>query len=444
MSKLISSKKPLIKNLFTFKKSIVFILVIILIFFAYPFIIKNDKKPTYQTEKAENRSLIVSVSGTGVISSGNNVQITTSVSGLVKNVYVKNGDIVSQGEKIAEIELDKESNQKMASAWASYLGALNSLKNAQASKMSADAQMWQEHKAQLDAENTLNYKNGNSVNQSTKKDYTDLEKLSVDSAKTQADKSWQASEFKYKEADAAVNSAQAQLNSAWLAYEQTTSSITAPTSGTISNMVVVPGTFITQSSSSSNSTTTSQIIGAIHVGNNNTQATITITEIDAPHILPKQKATMTIDAFPNKTFTGSVLTINTSGQTSSGVTTYPTTILFDAPLDNMYPNMAVTAKIITEMKSDIITIPSSAIQNNNGENTVKIIEDGKTEPMSVIVETGISNDTQTEIISGLKEGDNIVTGTINQQRTKTGTKTSVFGGMSGTRGGMTGGNIRSN
>jgi HlyD family secretion protein len=147
--------------------------------------------------------------------------------------------------------------------------------------------------------------------------------------------------------------------------------------------------------------------------------------MDITKIKVGQKATMTLDAYPNKTFTGKVTTINTNGSVSSNVTTYPTTISFDDTDTVIYPNMAVGAQIITDIKDGILLVPSSAITGTGDSATVKVLKSGKVQQIPVI--TGSSNDTQTEITSGLNEGDTIITSTSSTMP-GTSTTTSPFGG----------------
>ena len=167
-----------------------------------------------------------------------------------------------------------------------------------------------------------------------------------------------------------------------------------------------------------------------------------MTEIDVTTIKAEQKVSITMDAFPDKTFTGKVLGVDTSGSISAGVTTYSVIVILDATSIDIYPNMAVTADIITNIKKDVVLVSSDAIQTDNGEATVKIMKDNKIS--TVTVETGASNDTQTEIVSGVSEGDRIVTNsgvattTKSSSSTSSNSSTSPFSGMGG-MGGMSGG-----
>jgi multidrug efflux pump subunit AcrA (membrane-fusion protein) len=126
-----------------------------------------------------------------------------------------------------------------------------------------------------------------------------------------------------------------------------------------------------------------------------------------------------------------VLAVNTTGSTNSSVTTYAVTIVLDPTELEIYSNMAVSANIITDIQSDVLLVPSTAIQSLNEQNIVQIMKDGVVS--SVNVEIGTANDSETIITSGLSEGDVVVTATVNatQNKTKnTAATTSVFSGMS--------------
>ncbi len=188
------------------------------------------------------------------------------------------------------------------------------------------------------------------------------------------------------------------------------------------------------SSSSNSSSDATQSVGIITNPKNQITASVSLTEIDVVKVNSGQKVTLTMDAFPDKTFTGQVLAINTNGQSSSGVTSYPTIIVFDNSISNMYPNMSVNANIIIDSKTDILTVPSSSIQSSNGVSIVKVMKDNQVS--EVIVETGISDNTNTEIVSGLNEGDVVITSTSTVKTTSPSTTTkSVFSG-SGMGGGF--------
>ncbi|MBU1727887.1 efflux RND transporter periplasmic adaptor subunit [Patescibacteria group bacterium] len=171
-------------------------------------------------------------------------------------------------------------------------------------------------------------------------------------------------------------------------------------------------------------------------------AEISMNEVDVAKIKTGARATLTFDAIEELTITGEVVEIDSVGAVEQGVVTYNVKISFDTQDERVKPAMSVSASIITEMKQDVLTVPNSAIKSQNNKSYVEVLDYhiepsnngngnigliSKTPPKRIAVETGISNDFQTEIISGLEEGDEIITRTILPTTTKTTTAPSIFG-----------------
>jgi multidrug efflux pump subunit AcrA (membrane-fusion protein) len=403
-------------------------------YFGYTkFFVKQDTIK-YTTSVAEKGTLIVSVTSSGNITSGNSVNITTTSTGTVSKVYVKNGDTVKQGQKIAELVLDQDSQQRQANAYASYLNSVSSSKNSTQSKQSSQASLESARKTVLDAQNAYD-KMIDNISKGTQS-YNDLEKLSIQSVLTNARQNFTALETKYNSSDYSISASNASVTSAMLAYKQTSSIITAPIGGVVSRFVLNPGISVSgTSSSSSNNSVSTQVLGAIIKPQGSIQAVVNLSEIDVTKVEPGQKVTITLGAFPNKTFTGSVLMVNTNGSVSSGVTTYPATITIDTDINNIYPNMSVTANIITLVKDNAILVPVAGIQTSNGVSSARILKNGIVS--TVTVETGDSNSSEIVVTSGINEGDAVVTSSSSTStKTSTTTSGSAFGGIGG------GGNVR--
>jgi multidrug efflux pump subunit AcrA (membrane-fusion protein) len=178
-----------------------------------------------------------------------------------------------------------------------------------------------------------------------------------------------------------------------------------------------------------------------------------MNEVDVSKIKLGQKATITFDAIENLSMTGTVVEIDTLGTVSQGVVSYNVKIAFDTKDDQVKPGMSISASIITDSKIDVLMVPSSAIKTNDTTKYIQMFTTplslpfagsqgtpSKETPTQIQVEIGISDDTNTEIISGIKEGDQIVSRTITNS-TKTTTSSSLLGGT-GTRGiGGGGGNF---
>lgn len=394
----------------------------------------STAEPQYKTSQVKKGNIIQSISVTGSITSGNNTNIYTGASGVVSAVYAKNGDTVKQGQKIAQIKLDQDGQKKQNTAWAAYLSAKNAVASAEQNKLTLENSLESSKLAFNQAQDALN-----KIDDFTK---TDLQKEVIHTNYSTSKRSLTLAEQKYANADSAISIAKTQLSAAWYSYQQSSNIIYAPASGVLTNFALTEGMSVTNlsstNSSASNNDAATQSVGIIVNPDNQTTATVSLTEIDVTSVKPDQKVMITMDAFPDKTFTGKVLAINTNGQASNGVTSYPTMIIFDNSLSNMYPNMSVSADIIVDSKTDVLIVPTAAISHTDGVSTIKVMKDNQISQVSV--EVGISDNSHSEIISGLNEGDTVVTD-INNSGVKTNnspaTTKSVFGG--GGFGGMGGG-----
>lgn len=406
-------------------KKVVIIVVMIAIgwFGVRPAIVGSQQQQIqYQTSSAEKGTLITSVTASGTVSSGSNASITSSATGIVQEIYVENGDTVAEGDPIALIKLDKSSQQQQTQSWASYLSAKNSLESAKAKINSLQAAAFK-------------------ANQTFINDAVARGLATDDPTYIQENALWLQAEADYNNQAGVIKQTEVALSSAWLSYSQLSPTITAPMSGVVSNLSITSGLTISGSNTTSSTGSTigsntgsSQTIGTITLEDGTPQVSVNLTEIDVVKVKPGQKVTLTLDSHPDKTFTGKVSAVNTNGSVSSGVTTYPATITFDTAVDTIYPNMAVNATIITDIKNNVILVPSGAVQTSNGTSTVRVMKAGQ--PTSVQVEVGGSNDTQTEILSGVNVGDTVVTGQTSGATTPGSTgATSPFGN---TRGGVGG------
>ncbi len=381
-------------------------------------------KTSYQTATAQIGTLIVSVSASGSISGANSAQVTTQASGVVSKIYVKNGDTVKTGDPIADIDLDMDGKQRSAAALASYQNAQNQLNSAQAQMFSLQSTLFSKWKTYTDIAANTTYQNSDGSPNSSNRTLTQFTTVQDD---------WFAAEANYKNQQNVVSAAQTSVGSAWANYLKSSPTIYAPISGTINGLSLQIGSVLTAQTSTTG-TSTSQRIANIKTAAT-PMAVVALSEIDVPKLAVGDKTTLTMDAFPGATFTGKVVSIDTTGTVTSGVTTYPAYIQFDTTVDGIYPNMGVDAKIITKVKDNVIMVPSAAIQMANGQTTVRIMKSGNVSTVDVTV--GDASDAQTEIVTGISEGDSVVTGTTSTAPSQT--ARSAFSGFGGGGGGGRGG-----
>ncbi|MDH7476063.1 MAG: efflux RND transporter periplasmic adaptor subunit [Microgenomates group bacterium] len=398
---------------------LVFILIILITVF---FVLKNknEKQQKYQTTKVAKETLIESVSASGQIISSSSQIVYTQATGMVKAVYVKNGQFVKKGEKILEIELDQTGQQKYQTALANYLSAKNNLDSAQNNLYTLQADMFDKWETFYNLATSSTYQNADGSPNETNRQLPEF---------LIAKNNWLAAEAKYKNQQNQIQQTQASLSSAWASYQLASPLITAPVGGKINDLIYETGMII----GGLDSDTSSSNIKIATIKNESTSfGKFTVSEIDVSKIKSGQKATITIDALPDKTFTGEVIAIDQTGEVISSVVDYPLTIKFDSFSDEVLPNMSATANIIINKKINVLTVPLTAIIKQNDLNYLRVLKKGQI--ILTPVEIGISSDTKTEVIGGISEGDEIVTSTISNSSTSTGQSPfSNFGIGGGTR-----------
>ena len=410
-----------VKNFIARRKKLTAILIIILIILglsAWRFLGGKGQQPQYQTANVERGTIVSSVSASGQVISSNLVNITSSATGIVKDVFVTDGEQVVSGQKILEVTLDQAGQAKNAQAYSSYLSAKNSLDSANANAYSLRSAKDTAWKKFYDLATSSQYQNS---------DGTPREDMRNSSAEFQSDQAdWLAAEAKYKNQTAVISQAQQAVSSAWLSYEQSSPIVTSPMSGTIDNITYVPGMILAQQASTTNNANQRVAV----VKNESTPIiSVNLSEIDVPKAKVDQKATVTFDSIADKTFTGKVISVDRIGATTSGVTSYPAIIQIDTDNEEILPNMAATANVIIETKDNVLSVPASAIQNTTGQTTVNILKNGQPQEVSVV--TGISSSAQTEIVSGLAEGETVVVQTTTQQGQGSNQGTSPFSTFGG-------------
>ncbi len=133
---------------------------------------------------------------------------------------------------------------------------------------------------------------------------------------------------------------------------------------------------------------------------------ITVDEMDILSVEVGQEATITLDAFPGQSFTGTVTSINESGSNSGGSSKYTAIITMDRE-DGMLAGMNASAKITLSTTEDVLIVPETALLEEDGATYVYTTYDEETDTLGGLIEVtiGTSDGTNVEITSGLEEGD---------------------------------------
>ncbi len=136
--------------------------------------------------------------------------------------------------------------------------------------------------------------------------------------------------------------------------------------------------------------------------------TIKVDEIDIPGVAQGQEAAVSVDALPGAKLKGRVTFVSPLPVIQGGVVQYEVKIGFDVPEGSpLKAGMSSNATIATGQRSNVLLVPSRAITRNKaGKATVKLVVSGQAQER--VVQTGVSNSADTEILSGLNEGDTIL------------------------------------
>jgi RND family efflux transporter MFP subunit len=357
------------------KKSYLIIIALIIIGGGYYWYRAANQTITpvqYKTATVEKGAITTSISASGNVVVDQSVNIDPTITGTVSNLSVNVGDSVKKGQLLFNI-INDQLGIDASSASNSLLQAKQSLESAKASEKQAEYDLDHNHSG-LATKNILENK-------------LNAAKISLNAAKEN------------------VKVVGARYQNALTDAKKR--NVVAPINGTVNAVNIKNGDDLSRLSSSSNSQ------APIIIGDLNTlKAQVEVNEVDVSNVNIGQKATMTFNAIDGLMLTGKVEKMDSLGTLTSGVVTYNVTLGFDSSDPRIRPAMSVSTSIITGVKQDIIIIPNSAVKSQNGSSYVQILKDGRTTPQRTLVEIGISNNTETEIINGVNVGDKVVTQTI--------------------------------
>ncbi|HWJ03029.1 MAG TPA: efflux RND transporter periplasmic adaptor subunit, partial [Verrucomicrobiae bacterium] len=166
------------------------------------------------------------------------------------------------------------------------------------------------------------------------------------------------------------------------------------------------------------------------------QITVPVDEADLGSVKVDQSVALTLSAYPDKKFSGKVTQVAPTGKTQNNVTMFDVTVVAPNTDSLMKPGMSANVSIIVAQKNNVLTVPSEAVKGSGEQRSVQLApESPATQPQSKRVQIGLDDGTNAEVLQGLQEGDQVVTGTKTQ---KTTTNTQSGGGNRGGVGGMFG------
>jgi HlyD family secretion protein len=135
-----------------------------------------------------------------------------------------------------------------------------------------------------------------------------------------------------------------------------------------------------------------------------------VDEADIAHVYMGQPARIKVESFRDRVFNGKVTKIAPLGVEKDNVTTFEVRVSIDNPTGELKANMTANAEILLDEHKGVLTVPENAVIYDGQKNaTVEVPDKNQKEgKRKVPVKVGLSNGSQTEILSGLKQGDEVV------------------------------------
>ncbi len=393
---------------------VIFILIILILIF----LVKSKKngESGYVFATVKRHNITEKVLESGNLTTAGLTKIYSPSTGIVEEVYVKNGDLVGIDQELFKVK-STATPDEVAQAYASLAAAQSSLKTAEQTKLTLQSSLEQARKAVLNAQQAVDdMKDARTHNPDV---YTQNEIDSIDSTLTSARQTFNAVEKQYVEADTAINAARAALTSNQLNYQSTQDrTVISPTIGTVSNLSISTGSSILAGSNAASvaalSATTAQ--PALTIANfSSNQVVLSVSESDISKIKVGQKAIVEPDALNNIKYRGNVNRLDNIGHSDQGVIVYSVYIDIENPDEQLRSGMTVDVDITTKELNQVLAVENSAVKPYKGGRAVRVLDPKTKELKYVPVTIGTKGSEYTQIVSGLKEGEKIIVSLANEK-----------------------------
>ncbi|NLD04555.1 MAG: efflux RND transporter periplasmic adaptor subunit [Synergistaceae bacterium] len=359
---------------------------------------KGTDEIRYKTATAVKSDLRSVIQATGRLDAVETIDVGTQISGTVKEIYIDYNSVVKQGQLIAEIDPATQQTD-VAQAEANLMVVKADLMSSEAILANAEKSLARTRKL---AEKDL-----------IAKADVDTEEKTYLTAKAQV----AASRARIEQYRATLNKTKINLG-----YTK----ILSPVDGVVVAKNVEKGQTVAASYQTPS-------IAEIAKDLSQMQVEVNVDEADIGGVKEGQKATFTVDAHPNDPFQGKVTQVRLSPSTTDNVVTYVVIVKVSNDNELLMPGMTANVSLIVEEREDVLVVPNSAFRFKPADTSAKSAQPGagmmgkqtiaevkkpavyvydKKVPARVEVKRGITDGQNTEIISGLSEGDEVITGII--------------------------------
>jgi HlyD family secretion protein len=354
--------------------------------------------------KVEKGDLAKSVVATGKVEPITKVEIKSKASGIVKKLYVDAGDKVKAGQVLAELDRDeieanvRASEAQLQSSEANLTAAQAELKRSQVDAEGPDIPMLKrayERAVKMAKEGVVSQAD---LDNAQKAYDLAVNKQNVARAVLTVDKA--------KVAQAAADVQRQHANLAQLREQLSYTTIVAPIDGIVLSRDVEVGDAVSSILVLGSSATLVMTLG----DTNEVYVKGKVDESDIGKVYLGQPARIKVESFKDKTFYGKVTKISPMGVEKDNVTTFEVRVSINNPGGELKAAMTANAEIILDEHKNVLMVPEGAIIYDRDKKASVEVPDpkGKDGKDKVAVQVGISNGAKTEILAGLKEGQQVV------------------------------------
>ncbi len=340
-------------------------------------------------------TLRTTIGGSGTIQPAQSAALQFNATGTISDVLVADGDQVEVDQELARLDtslLDAQVDAAQAqrdAAQAQRDAALAQRAAAQAQRDAAVAQ--RDRIDEADGTNT-----GGGVQAL---DTSNAAKVQADAQITQASSQMTQADAQIRQAEAQIRQAEAQLEQAERSLDQAT--LRAPFAGTVIAVNVAEGDNSAAAGGISATGGTNAPITIADTSRFYVEANI--NEADIAGVQNGQTAQITVDALNSDPVTGTVSYIAPAAATVQNVTTYRVEIDLPQGIENLRIGMSASVDINQDERQNVLIVPASAIRSEGDQRIVRIKQGEQF--VDQAIETGLSNDVDTEVVSGLNEND---------------------------------------
>jgi HlyD family secretion protein len=354
--------------------------------------------------KVEKGDLAKSVVATGKVTPIVKVEVKSKASGIVKNLLVDYGDRVKKGQLLVQldkVEIEAQVEQSRAALQASQANMISSQADYERAKVDAEGPDVPLLKRQLDR-NTEMARDGvvsaQALDDADRNYKMALNKQNVAKA--------QVSVLKAKIAQSQAEVARDQANLKQLEEQLSYTDIVSPLDGIVLSRDVQMGDAVSSILVLGSGATLVMTLGdtsEVYVKGK-------VDESDIGKVYLGQPARIKVESFKDKTFYGKVTKISPMGVEKDNVTTFEVRVSINNPGGELKAEMTANAEIILEEHKNVLQIPEGAILYDKDKKASVEVPDSKAKDgkRKLAVNIGISNGAKTELLSGLKEGDQVV------------------------------------